>query len=809
MVHGNMTDEKSIMSIQFSISNKETTHFHQNIEIFYVMEGNVSVQVENQIFEARPEDLIVINSNKKHAYTSEDGQVLIGCFYINYEYLADILGTGQMMFWCNSVINRNSVFDEMRRLMKTICNQYFEKDGQSYVYVQSMYYQLIKILLEHFLVQNDDIRFEDRKDIREDRLVEILNYIRVNYKKRLSLNELASQLYLSVPYLSKYIKQNLGMNFVEYLTNVRLFHAVDDLLYTDHSVTSIAIENGFANTAAFNDAFKKVYHQTPTEYRRQMKMDGGPGDRSEENKKKIQDRLSAYLDNSDIKEPVSKNNQISYVIADTGVIRSYERHWQQMINVGRAGDLLRADMQEHVRELHKMLGFKYIRFWDIFGVEMRINENAADGNYNFSQIDRVLDFVIEEGLIPYIEMGYKPNVINRTLNQPIFVEEREIPFAAYEDVQRFFAAFANHLVNRYGVPGVERWIFEQWCGENFESVTIDGWFFGVFEAIYEALKKVSLQIRVGGGGIGIQYGTSHLETLMTDWTKQKHIPDFISVYSYPYIQGDDDGVAYAKIATDREFLKNQLATGRELLAGTRFQKVPVHVSEWSSTISNRNILNDSAYKAAYIVKNVIDTLEQTELLGYWLGSDIFSEYMDNQKLLFGGCGLISKDGIKKPAFYAFEFLSWMDKYLVTKDKNGMITSDGRGHYSILCHNYKHVNYKYYMKKEDEHEIDKQYQIFEDRESSEINYQLTGIRNGKYKIKTYSVNQEDGRVQYEWMKMGIDAPLSREDVEYLKRICTPRIQIQENIVDNHILNFEVQLKPQEIRYISIGYLYENQ
>ena len=117
MVHGNMTDEKSIMSIQFSISNKETTHFHQNIEIFYVMEGNVSVEVENQIFEARPEDLIVINSNKKHAYTSEDGQVLIGCFYINYEYLADILGTGQMMFWCNSVINRNSVFDEMRRLM--------------------------------------------------------------------------------------------------------------------------------------------------------------------------------------------------------------------------------------------------------------------------------------------------------------------------------------------------------------------------------------------------------------------------------------------------------------------------------------------------------------------------------------------------------------------------------------------------------------------------------------------------------------------------------------------------------------------
>ena len=106
----------------------------------------------------------------------------------------------------------------------------------------------------------------------EERISEIINYIHSNYRRKISLNELSEHLFLSVPYLSKYIKKQLGMNFLDYLNNIRLFHAVDDLLYSSQPLTAIAMDNGFANTAAFTEVFKKVYNMTPSEYRQQMRV---------------------------------------------------------------------------------------------------------------------------------------------------------------------------------------------------------------------------------------------------------------------------------------------------------------------------------------------------------------------------------------------------------------------------------------------------------------------------------------------------------------------------------------------------------
>ena len=73
-----------------------------------------------------------------------------------------------------------------------------------------------------------------------DRLMSILSYIQVNYRAKLDLKTLSEQFYLSPSYLSKYIGENLGMGFSEYLNNVRLGHAMEALKMTDHSITQIA-----------------------------------------------------------------------------------------------------------------------------------------------------------------------------------------------------------------------------------------------------------------------------------------------------------------------------------------------------------------------------------------------------------------------------------------------------------------------------------------------------------------------------------------------------------------------------------------
>ncbi len=797
-----------IMTFEFKIEKRESTHFHQNIEIFCVLEGKAALTVGDRTFNAQSGDIIIINSNKRHAYESAE-DVLIGRFEIDFAALCHIMNTNQVLFWCNSVINKNSAFDEMRDLMRNIFSQYFDKDPQSYVYTQSLIYQLLKVILDNFLIRSDDRRFAAEKNTEEDRLTEITNYINMNYKKRLSLSELAGQLYLSVPYLSKYIKRHLGMNFVDYLNSVRLFHAVDDLLYTDYSITNIAIDNGFANTAAFNELFKKEYGQTPSEYRRQMKESGGRARTAADNQQRIEERVSAYLDtHMPAARPAVSSAGHARIAMDVQDKKPYRMHWKNIINVGFASDLLRSDTQEHVRILRSDLGFKYARIWDIFSPEMMLNTNDEHFNYNFERIDRVLDFLVQIHMTPYIEMGYKPKELHRTLNDYVFYERREIPFKTVEHAQAFFSAFARHLMNRYSMRELSGWVFELWSGEDFgEEVQRTRQYFETFEALYSAFKRLSPEITIGGGGIGIQAGSQNLKNLVAQWEKQKHLPDFLSLYFYPYVEGVEAGTAYGRPSSDKDFLKNQLLMVRETLEPTRFREVPIHISEWSSTVSNRNILNDSCYKAAYIVKSMIDSIGMADEIGYWVGTDLFAEYFDSKKILFGGCGLMSKDGIKKPAFFAYRYLNGMEPYLVGKDDHCLVTTDGHDNYGIICHNYCHLNYKYYLKREDEIEVNQLERLFADSDRIELSLQIKGVRRGKYKIKIYSMSPEHGSALGEWMEMGTDRELMREDIEYLQRICTPRIRVMEYEATEPELNFDVQIVPHEIKALQVFYLYE--
>ncbi len=794
------------MNFEFQIERMENPHFHQSVEILYVLEGNPEITIQDQVYQAHPEDIVVINANKKHSYQSRE-DVLLGYVEIDFRMLAELLGSDRLLFWCNSVVNKNTAFDDMRRILKQIFGQYFEKSGYGKIVLQSMYYQLLQVLLENFMIQSNDQRFRGEHTQDEERISEIVNYIHSNYKKRISLSELSDALYLSVPYLSKYIKKKMGMNFIDYVNNIRLFHAVEDLLYTDTSITVIALENGFPNVAAFTRLLKAAYNMTPSEYRQQMKTI--PESKAEKSggKELLEKRVADYLDNQVVQEPAEVNCSDFCIVLDTREGREYVPYWKEMLNAGRMEDLLRSDMRRQLLTLRGELGFTYVRIWDFFADSMLLGSAGDVSRYNFNRVDSVFDFLIQNGLKPYLEMGAKPRQLYSTLNENIYLEKREFPFDTARKYEQFLNAFLTHLINHYGLEEVETWYFEQWSGEDFETGSFDPGFWEHFESLYRVAKKHSERIQVGGGGVGIQYGSADLQKLVTEWGEKYCKPDFISLYCYPYIRGDEDGTAYARQSTDRDFLKNQLEMAETIIRNSPLKDTVIHVTEWSSTISNRNLLNDSCYKGAYILKGIMDCFGQAQVLGYWVGSDIFAEHSDSGDLLFGGCGLVSVKGIKKPAFYAYRFLNSLGKYMLFRGKNSLVTTSGNNEYFIVCHNYRHLNYKYFLKKENELETEKLYQLFEDNQPLQLNYQLTHLKNGKYKIKTHSVSEDFGNIQKELYKLGNVGSLSGTEIEYLERICTPHIQIRTCQVTENVLNFETKMQAQEIQYIHISYLYE--
>ncbi len=97
---------------------------------------------------------------------------------------------------------------------------------------------------------------------------EIMNYMQTHYRT-VTLQELASHFFLSVPYLSKYIKQKSGRSFSAILTEIRMQHACNMLKTEGINVEQIAEKAGYPSVEHFSRQFRKIFGMTPAAYRAQ------------------------------------------------------------------------------------------------------------------------------------------------------------------------------------------------------------------------------------------------------------------------------------------------------------------------------------------------------------------------------------------------------------------------------------------------------------------------------------------------------------------------------------------------------------
>ncbi len=92
-------------------------------------------------------------------------------------------------------------------------------------------------------------------------------YIKNNYSKALSLDEVSYYVNISPYYFSKIFKEGTGENFIEYLTNIRIEKAKELLSNSDYSMKEICVMVGYSDPNYFSRSFKKNVGVTPTEYK--------------------------------------------------------------------------------------------------------------------------------------------------------------------------------------------------------------------------------------------------------------------------------------------------------------------------------------------------------------------------------------------------------------------------------------------------------------------------------------------------------------------------------------------------------------
>ena len=107
---------------------------------------------------------------------------------------------------------------------------------------------------------------QDTEAGKDDRLMEMINYIQSNYQT-VTLEDMADAFHLSTPYISKYIKDKSGKTFGAHVTHVRLKKAKTLLKNGNMTVENISYAIGYPNAEHFIRVFKKEFGVTPTQYR--------------------------------------------------------------------------------------------------------------------------------------------------------------------------------------------------------------------------------------------------------------------------------------------------------------------------------------------------------------------------------------------------------------------------------------------------------------------------------------------------------------------------------------------------------------
>lgn len=241
-------------------------HWHRSIEIFAVFEGELTFYLMETEQRLDPGDFMLVNSNEIHSVDSPlPNQTVV--VQIPLQAFSDYFTGEQFIrFTHDPKANDAQVMD----LIKDMYAAYTQKDPGYEMKVKSGYYMLLYLLVTKY--REMDVTQDMLKQNKKlNRLTIITNYIKENYREEISLESLAGIFGYAPAYLSRMFQKYAGINYKDYVRNVRVEHAFRELTGTDHTISEIACNNGFPNSKALTKAFQKKYKALPSEYRRRIR----------------------------------------------------------------------------------------------------------------------------------------------------------------------------------------------------------------------------------------------------------------------------------------------------------------------------------------------------------------------------------------------------------------------------------------------------------------------------------------------------------------------------------------------------------
>jgi xylan 1,4-beta-xylosidase len=477
----------------------------------------------------------------------------------------------------------------------------------------------------------------------------------------------------------------------------------------------------------------------------------------------------------------------------------FSRVYGECVGAGRADEGLRADWQQQLSVVKKAIDFKYIRFHGLLCDEMHVytEDKAGNPQYNWQYVDKLYDYLLSIGIRPFVELGFMPPDLASGTKTVFWWKGNVTPPKSYEKWSDLIHALVKHWEDRYGRAEVEKWYFEVWNEPDlggFFAGTRDE-YFKLYRVTAAAVKSVSPTYRVGGPATS---GSKWIRETLQFCADNKVPLDFISTHSYNTRTGFDEFGVRKRTILAPDYLSGNVVNTRRIMDSSGSRHTELHYTEINSSPSSRDPLHDSYQNAPFILNTLKNTEHATRSMSYWTFTDIFEEAGPAMTAFHGGFGLLNLQGIKKPTFFAYQFLREMgDTELKNSDPCSWVCKSKNG-VQALFWNLKlpFANATFFN--------DSLFRINTPPESAgTVTVRIDHIPDGKYTVSVYRVGYHHNDVFSAWLEMGSPANLSRQQEAALKQVGsgTPESKKQISITGGKY-NERFQVKDNDIYFVTL-------
>jgi len=255
-------------------------HYHREIELIYIKEGNGTQFIGDNISMFHSGDVVLVGSDLPHYWSFDDDyfrpdsiepNVFVTHFCDNFwgQQFLDIPENLPIKNILESARRGIRVAGPAKASVGALLEEMYHADGTGKILLLLQALIAIANSGDHELLSSPGFR-PKINDSDNSRLNAVYQYVFDNYKRKITIEEMATVAHMSPNSFSRYFRLKTGKTYSDFLIELRVGVACKLLIENRLSIKQIFYESGFKNITCFHKYFKMVMGKTPLVYQKEF-----------------------------------------------------------------------------------------------------------------------------------------------------------------------------------------------------------------------------------------------------------------------------------------------------------------------------------------------------------------------------------------------------------------------------------------------------------------------------------------------------------------------------------------------------------